>query len=77
MSMKNIVQLNKYTFVEKGIPDKIYYYIEAAMFEKEIKKNALKVVFEINKEKEDKLYDMHILLVNKRKETVYHSYSVF
>ncbi|MBR4694428.1 MAG: hypothetical protein IKP07_06395 [Bacilli bacterium] len=77
MSIKNIVQLNKYTFAEKGTPDKIYYYIEAAMFEKEIKKNSLKVVFEITKEKIEKLYDMHILLVNKRKETVYRSYSVF
>ncbi len=75
----SLIKLNKYTLLETGTPDKIHFYIEASMLDKEInkKENDLHITFEITKEKEDKLYDMHIFLINKNREIVYRSYSVY
>ena len=78
MSNQKSYNLNKYTIIEKGNIDKIHFYIESAMLDKDIKKNnSLHVTFEIKKEKEDKVYDMHIFLINKNRETVYRSYSIY
>ena len=65
MSISRTYNLNKYTTVEKGKVDKINFYLQAAMLEKDTykKNNSLHVTFELKKEKEDKLYDMHIFVM--------------
>ncbi len=78
MSISKTYNLNKYTTVEKGKVDKINFYLQAAMLEKDTyrKNNSLHVTFELKKEKEDKLYDMHIFLI-KNKDILYRSYSLY
>lgn len=78
MSISRTYNLNKYTTVEKGKVDKINFYLQAAMLEKDTykKNNSLHVTFELKKEKEDKLYDMHIFLI-KNKDILYRSYSLY
>ena len=79
MSTKKITNLNKYTLLEEGDIDRIHFYIENAMLDKEITKKTddLHITFEIKKTKQDKLYEVYLYLINKDKETVYQSYSMY
>lgn len=79
MSTNKIKSLNKYTLLEEGETDKIHFYIENAMLDKEITKKTddIHLTFEIKKTKKDKLYELYLYLINKDKEIVYQSYSIY
>lgn len=76
--MSSITNLNDYTLLETTDIDKIYFYPIYAISNTKIKrkKNAVCVLFEIEKEKYTPLFKMNCTLIDEEGKSLFNSYSI-
>ncbi len=76
---KRITNINDYTLIEKGEVTNIYFFPNHAITETKLTKKISEpyVLFEIIKEKEDKIYSFHAELYDKDNNIAYSTYTQY
>lgn len=79
MSSNNISNINNYTLFETGEPRKYYFYPQYALIEETVPKklNEFHVVFELEKEPNDKIFKLYLHIINSEGEKSYSTYSTY